>query len=126
MFSDTALDIPGGSGAPTEAKLWAVNKSSGRQTRALDFSNYYDPDYLVIITSISDTIGNIQTAITNQNAKGNEEKLDESNPDNKNLLKNADKAGSANNLNLLLYIGIAVVALVILVGVAIRRKKSKP
>jgi LPXTG-motif cell wall-anchored protein len=124
---DTTLIVPSSGGSPAEAYLWAVNKTTGEVTDSIPFSNYYDPDYIVVVKAIEGRkLSYTSRKLTNANAKGEEDKADFSDVKDKSLVEHARQAAKASNTDTksLLYIGVPVVALGLLAFVFIRRKRK--
>lgn len=124
MSGDTSVAIPGSGGAPADAYFWAINKSTGKSTDSIHFSNYYDPDYIVILKSIAaDTLAYKMVSLTNANAEGDEDKGGLQDVKNKKLIEDARDIAYSKNTKYFIYIGLPLLALIILIVYFIKRKK---
>jgi hypothetical protein len=122
--ADTSLVIPGSGGAPDGADFWGIHKKTNRSTDTLHFDNYYDPDYVVILSGVSqDSIRYNREQLTNAN-----EVVETANKDsiaNKQLVIDAEKMQKSHLLKNILLGALAGAALGGLVWFFVRRKKKK-
>lgn len=112
IMADTTLVIPSSGGAPYNAAFWGVNRGTKASTDTLSFENYYAPDYVVTIDSISnDNFRYTKNEMRNDNAGG--------------VLGN-DDPGEKNNRSekIILFSAISLTALVLLIWFFIRRKNA--
>jgi hypothetical protein len=124
VAADTSLIIPGSGGAPDGAEFWGIHKKTKRSTDTLHFDNYYDPDYVVILSGVSqDSIRYNQQQLTNAN-----EVVETANKDsiaNKQLVFDAEKMQQNHTLKNVLLGALAGAALGGLTWFFIKRRKKK-
>ena len=109
---DSIFIIPGGRGAPRNAIFWGVNKKSTISTDTLSFSNYYSPDYVITVDTITAANKILYTKheISNSNSRTS-------------FGDNTNDAPRRSN-KVILFSAISLVALVLLVWFFIRRKNK--
>ncbi|MEO5646820.1 MAG: hypothetical protein ABIQ56_00580 [Chitinophagaceae bacterium] len=126
LYGDTTVILPRTSGAPGDAFFWALNKTTGKSTDTIFFSNYYDPDYVIILKSISgDSLKYKMTKLSNANATGDEDKGGLGDIKNQKLIEDARVHAYSKNTKYLLMIGLPVLALIIMIVYFIIRRKRK-
>lgn len=124
ISSDTSLVIPGSGGKPDGAEFWGVHKTTKRSTDTLQFSNYYAPDYVVILSGIQrDRFQYTQEQLSNENTIVKTENKD--NIANKDLILDAEKIQNNHQLKNILLGAAAGVALGGLTWFVINRRKKK-
>ena len=110
VIADTGFDIESSRGAPYRAIFWGIDKISGKPTDTLEFSNYYAPDYLLIIDSVvNNKIRFVKVELSNRN-----ETVPEKNTDliqNQALVTEARKAKRNHYTRIILLCLAAAVAI---------------
>lgn len=125
LKTDTSVSIPGSNGKPASAYFYATNKKTGESTDSIEFSNYYAPDYVVIIKGISaDSLKYTKVALTNDNADGDEDHGGLQDVKNSQLLEDARAKAYSRNTKYFLYIGLPILALIIMIQYFRKRKKK--
>ena len=108
---DSTFIIPGSGGAPMDGMVWGINKKTNISTDTIFFSNYYSPDFIITLDTISNNkLLYSKAQISNANDGGD---YGDSTGDPKSPQKN----------NILLFSVISLIALVLLIWFFIRRKK---
>jgi hypothetical protein len=124
VSADTSLVIPGSGGAPDGAEFWGINKKTKKSTDTISFSNYYAPDFVVLLNGMrGDSIRYMQDELSNQN-----EIVETANKDsinNKQLILDAEKITRNHTLRNVLLGALAGAALGGLTWFFIRRRKKK-
>jgi hypothetical protein len=124
VTGDTSLVIPGSGGAPDGAEFWGINKKTKKSTDTIIFSNYYAPDYVLLLNGMQgDSIRYMQEKLSNQNEivkTGNKDSIS-----NKQLVADAEKITKNNQLRNILLGALAGAALGGLTWFFIRRRKQK-
>jgi hypothetical protein len=124
VTGDTSLVIPGSGGAPDGATFWGIHKKTKKSTDTITFSNYYDPDYVLLLNGMrGDSIRYMQDELSNQN-----EIVKTANKDsisNKQLVLDAEKVTRNHTLKNVLLGALAGAALGGLTWFFIRRRKKK-
>lgn len=109
--SDTILTVPASGGAPDEGFLWAVNRDTKENTDTIYFENYYAPDFEIRLDSITNHKLHYQKIQTgNHNSEGN-------------YAGEGEKSGTTST-RIMIYAASSLIALVLLVWLFIRRRKS--
>ena len=110
--SDTTLSIPGSGGKPLDAMFWGMNKKTKENTDTIFFSNYYSPDYLITIDTV--TNGNkliyLKSTLSNSNVGGDHDDIDDV-----EYAKNS-------TTKIFLLAAISLIALLLLIWFFIKRK----
>jgi hypothetical protein len=124
VTGDTSLVIPGSGGAPDEAQFWGIHKKTNKSTDTITFSNYYNPDYVLLLNGMrGDSIRYTQQELSNQN-----EIVKTANKDsitNKQLILDAEKITKNHTLRNVLLGTLAGAALGGLTWFFISRRKKK-
>jgi LPXTG-motif cell wall-anchored protein len=124
ITADTSIAIPGSGGAPDGAEFWGIHKKTGKSTDTLSFSNYYDPDYVVILSGVrNDSIRYQKELLSNRN-----ETVATVNPDsiaNQQLVTDAEKVVRNKTFTNVLLGAAAGAALGGLAWFFIRRRKKR-
>jgi hypothetical protein len=124
VTADTSLVIPGSGGAPDGAQFWGIHKKTNKSTDTITFSNYYDPDYVLLLNGMrGDSIRYVQEELSNQNEIVKTANKDSIN--NKQLVLDAEKVTRNHTLKNVLLGALAGVALGGLTWFFIRRRKKK-
>jgi hypothetical protein len=124
ITADTSLVIPGSGGAPDGAEFWGIDKQTKKSTDTIFFSNYYSPDYVLLLNGMrGDSIRYIQEELSNANEIVKTENTDSIS--NKQLVLDADKITKAHLLKNVLLGALAGVALGGLTWYFIKRRKKK-
>jgi hypothetical protein len=124
VTDDTSLVIPGSGGAPDEAWFWGIHKKTNKSTDTITFSNYYDPDYVLLLNGMrGDSIRYMQDELSNQNEIVKTANKDSIN--NKQLVLDAEKVTRNHTLKNVLLGALAGAALGGLTWFFIRRRKKK-
>lgn len=123
--ADTGFIIPGSAGGPISAECWAVNKKTGATTDTIRFSNYYDPDHVVLFNGIkADNLLRYDISdLSNEN-----EVVETKNKDsiaNKQLVIDAEQMTQNHTLRNVLLGGAAGLAVGGIAWFVIRRRKKK-
>ncbi len=123
VTADTSIIIPGSGGAPDEGKFWGIHKKTKKSTDTITFSNYYDPDYVLLLNGMrGDSIRYVQEELSNEN-----EIVKTANKDsisNKQLVADAEKITKNHQLRNILLGALAGAALGGLTWFFIRRRKK--
>lgn len=110
IMADTTLVIPSSGGAPYNAAFWGINRVTKVSTDTLSFENYYAPDYVVTIDSISnDNFRYTKSEMRNEIAGG--------------VLGN-DYPKKNSRSEIILFSAISFTALILLIWLFIRRKNA--
>jgi hypothetical protein len=68
ITGDTSLIIPGSAGAPDGAQFWGIHNRTKKSTDTISFSNYYDPDYVLLLNGMrGDSIRYVMEDLSNAN-----------------------------------------------------------
>ena len=112
---DSTFIIPGSGGAPMDGSFWGVNKNTNQSTDTLFFSNYYAPDFIIKLDTIS-----------NSKLLYSKEQVSNSNNGSYNGDNDYSKdEGTNRSTKIILFSSISLIALILLIWYFIRRK-SKP
>ena len=111
---DSAFIIPGSGGKPMNAMVWGINKKNNTSTDTIFFSNFYAPDFIVTLDTISNNkLLYSQTQVSNSNDGNYYGSSGDSSGDTK----------SPEHSNIILFSVISLIALILLIWFFIRRKK---
>lgn len=113
--TDSSFIIPGSGGAPMRATCWGINKKTSESTDSIFFDNYYSPDFIITLDTIS---GNKLLYSKSQISNSNEGSYYGDRTDDKYADSNS---GRFNNI--ILFSVISLIALILLIWYFIRRKK---
>ncbi len=110
--NDSIFTIPGSGGKPMNAMVWGINRKSNTSTDTIFFSNFYAPDFIVTLDTIS-----------NNKLLYSKEQVSNSNDGNYYGDSSADTK-SPKHSNIILFSVISLIALILLVWFFIRRKNK--
>jgi hypothetical protein len=126
VSDDATVIIPGSGGRPANGFFWGVNKRTGKSTDSIYFSNYYAPDYVVILRGIEgDSLKYSMVSLSNSNTTGDEDKGGTSDIKNKQLLEDAREHAYSKNTKYLLMIGLPIIALILMIIYFMKRRKRR-
>lgn len=114
---DSSFIIPGSGGTPMNAMVWGINKKTNTSTDTIFFSNYYAPDFIITLDTIS-----------NNRLLYSQAQVSNGNDDGYYTDSTGDKSGDSRSLirnNIILFSVISLIALILLVWFFIRRKNKK-
>ncbi len=124
--SDTSFIIPGSGGAPDGAECWGIDKKTGKSTDTISFSNYYSPDYVLLLNGLrGDSIRYDMTELSNANEVVETVAAAKDSISNKQLLVDAEQFTQQHQLRNILLGSLAGAAIAGLVWFFIRRRKRK-
>jgi hypothetical protein len=124
VTSDTSIIIPGSGGAPDGAEFWGIHKKTEKSTDTIQFSNYYNPDYVLLLNGMrGDSIRYMQDVLSNENKIVKTENQDSIT--NKQLVLDAEKVARNQSLKNILLGALAGAALGGLTWFFIRKQKRK-
>ena len=111
--ADSTFIIPGSGGKPMNAMIWGVDKKTNASTDTIFFSNFYAPDFIVTIDTIS-----------NNKILCSKEQVANSNAGNYYGDSSADYSKPSNSTTIILFSVVSLIALILLVWFFIRRKNK--
>jgi hypothetical protein len=121
--NDTTIEIPGSAGAPDGAELWAVHNKTGQSTDTMVFSNYYNPDEVIIFKGyVNNRLVYEKVTLSNKNklvTTANKDSIA-----NKDLVKTAVKAETQHRQRFIWLSAGVLVALAGLTGIFFWRRKQ--
>ncbi|MGC4101356.1 LPXTG cell wall anchor domain-containing protein [Ferruginibacter sp.] len=124
ITADTSLDMMSSHGAPFSYWFWAVNSSTKKSTDTVLFSNYYSPDYVIILHAIkNDSLYFSKQELSNANkivSEGNTDSIS-----NKQLVADAKAAKRGHYTNIILYSVAGLAGLAGIIWFFVRRRKKK-
>jgi hypothetical protein len=124
VMNGASLYLQGSQGAPYSYFLWGVNKNTLKATDTITFSNYYSPDYVILINAVkNDSIYYTQKELSNANKIVNEGNTDSIT--NKQLVADAMNAKRKHYTKFGLLALSGVVALGGLIWFFVTRRKNK-
>jgi hypothetical protein len=124
VTDDTSLVIPGSGGAPDGAEFWGIHKKTKKSTDTISFSNYYAPDFVVLLNGMrGDSIRYMQDELSNQNEIA--ETANKDSITNKQLVLDAEKITRDHTMRNVLLGALTGAALGGLAWFFIRRRKKK-
>ena len=113
---DSTFIIPGSGGAPLSAIFWGMNKKTSESTDSIFFDNYYAPDFIITLDTISNNkllYSKSKVANSNDGSYYGDNSGDDS----------GDSKSTGRN-NIILFSVISLIALILLIWYFIRRKNS--
>ena len=124
ITTDSSFYMAATHGAPIQYSFWAINTATQKSTDTIYFSNYYSPDYVVILNAVkNDAIQYSLIELSNAN-----EIVSEGNTDsiaNKQLIADAKSAKRNHYIKVSLFSLAGAAALGGLTWFFIRRRKKK-
>ena len=109
--ADSTFIIPGSGGKPMNAMVWGIDNKSNTSTDTIFFSNFYAPDFIITLDTIS-----------NNKLLYSREQLPNSNEGN--YYGSAEHSTASQSNNVILFSVISLIALILLVWFFIRRKNK--
>jgi hypothetical protein len=115
FIAESTFIIPGSGGKPMNAMVWAIDKKTNAGTDTIFFSNFYAPDFIVTVDTIS-----------NNRLLYSKEQVANSNDGNYygNSGDKPDDSKSLRQNKIILFSVISLTALILLVWFFIRRKNA--
>jgi hypothetical protein len=124
VTGDTSLVIPGSGGAPDGADFWGIHKKTKKSTDTISISNYYSPDYVLLLSGMKgDSIRYVQDELSNANKIT--ETVNKDSITNKQLVADAEKITENHTWRNVLLGTLAGAALGGLAWFFISRRKKK-
>ena len=113
--ADSTFIIPGSGGKPMNAMVWGIDKKTNASTDTIFFSNFYAPDFIITIDTVSNN-----KLLYSQEQKPNS--------NNGNYYGNSNDSSvntkSPGHTNIILFSVISLIALILLIWFFIRRKNK--
>jgi hypothetical protein len=123
LTADTSLYMAASQGAPYAYIFWGVNDINRRSTDTIHFSNYYAPDYVIILNVVKENvISYTKKELSNANdivSEGNTDSIS-----NKQLIADAKAAKRKHYVKISLFVLAGIVALGGLICFFVRRRKK--
>ena len=124
ITNDVSLNMMQSRGAPYSYLFWGISNSTKKSTDTIYFSNYYSPDYVIILNAVkNDSIYYTSKELSNANQIVNEGNTDS--VANKQLVADAMAAKRKHYTKFGLLALAGVVALGGLIWFFVRRNKKK-
>lgn len=124
VTTDTSFYLMASHGAPYSYSFWAINNNTKKSTDTIHFSNYYSPDYVIILNAVTnDSVYYTRKELSNAN-----EMVNEGNTDsiaNKQLVADAKAVKRNHYVKISLFVFAALAATGGLIWFFVRRKKKK-
>jgi len=123
LTADASFYMAASQGAPYSYIFWGVNDINRRSTDTIHFSNYYSPDYVIILNAVKENkINFTKKELSNANdiaSEGNTDSIA-----NKQLVAEAKAAKRKHYTKISLFVLAGIAALGGLIWFFVRKRKS--